>query len=375
VISNTGAAIPGVLLRLYTDNDTNGVADNNTIIKSTTTAVNGEFSMVNITPGNYVLVQIQPVGWTSINDGDNSPDGDIVINQDSLDNIIPVTLLPSEIDEDNMFIETANPGSISGSVFADADGDEVPDTGEGIAGVEIQLHPDTNKDGIADGPAPFVVNMSTETGSFSFANIPVGNYVLTEVSPDGYVSVRDYDFSNDLDTVINADQMNDTIPVTVKNGEHDANNYFIDEIACILVVSNTNDSGTGSLRNAIGCANDGNMIVFHPDLAGQTILINSTTLEISHDISIIDTLNQNVTIKSEITGLFDIASDVIFLLSKLNIIGGIGPYPGSAFYNFGHLILEDVIVQRNPENSSGQYLINNMDGSQVEVRGVTILSQ
>ena len=92
VKSIADSPISGVNLRLYKDVDTNGIADNNVAVKSVFTTNLGNYSMAAVTPGNYVIVQVQPTGWLSADDGDLTDDGDIVANMDSLDNIIPVSL-------------------------------------------------------------------------------------------------------------------------------------------------------------------------------------------------------------------------------------------------------------------------------------------
>src|SRR5262249_843671 len=54
--------------------------------------------------------------------------------------------------------------------------------------------------------------------------------------------------------------------------------------ANIIVVTNTNDSGPGSLRDALGVANDGDMI----DATGVsgTILLTSGELQIIHNVTV-----------------------------------------------------------------------------------------
>src|SRR6266853_319322 len=56
--------------------------------------------------------------------------------------------------------------------------------------------------------------------------------------------------------------------------------------ANIIVVTNTNDSGPGSLRQAILLANDGDTINFDPALNGQTVSLTSDELLISKNIMI-----------------------------------------------------------------------------------------
>jgi hypothetical protein len=56
--------------------------------------------------------------------------------------------------------------------------------------------------------------------------------------------------------------------------------------ATTITVINTNDSGSGSLRQALADANDGDTIDFDPSLKGQTITLTSDELVISKNITI-----------------------------------------------------------------------------------------
>src|SRR6266513_5688109 len=57
--------------------------------------------------------------------------------------------------------------------------------------------------------------------------------------------------------------------------------------ADIITVTNTNDSGPDSLRQALADANDGDTINFDPALNGQTILLTTAELAINHDVTIL----------------------------------------------------------------------------------------
>src|SRR5882757_7842546 len=56
--------------------------------------------------------------------------------------------------------------------------------------------------------------------------------------------------------------------------------------ADIITVINTNDSGPGSLRQALADANDGDTINFDPSLNGQTITLTTAELLINKNITI-----------------------------------------------------------------------------------------
>ena len=73
----------------------------------------------------YVVVEIQPIGLLDVTEGDNSPDPDgIGPNDMPMDNQIPVTLLPGEVDDSNDFVEEAPcPGCDMATPTACDDGD------------------------------------------------------------------------------------------------------------------------------------------------------------------------------------------------------------------------------------------------------------
>ena len=54
-----------------------------------------------------------------------------------------------------------------------------------------------------------------------------------------------------------------------------------------ITVTSTNDSGPGSLRQALADANDGDTINFDPALNGQTITLTTAELAINHAVTIL----------------------------------------------------------------------------------------
>src|SRR6185295_6276618 len=99
-------------------------------------------------PGQYVIIETQPAGYTSVNELDETNDQDsTVVTFNPNDNMIPITVEPLEVDADNVFIEIPTPGIINGSVFQDLDGDQAPDSGEGLENVTISLWKDNDNNG------------------------------------------------------------------------------------------------------------------------------------------------------------------------------------------------------------------------------------
>jgi hypothetical protein len=153
VKSVAGVGIPGVTVKLYRDANLDGIPDSlalRTVITFPSGPNIGLYVFASLHPGNYLIIETQPSGWLDFDDYDSSNDGDLLANTSGLDNLIPATVLPSEADLDNYFIETPQPGNITGTVFDDMNGNQIPDSGEGLAAIVLNLYADANTNGVAD---------------------------------------------------------------------------------------------------------------------------------------------------------------------------------------------------------------------------------
>ncbi len=124
-------------------------------------------------------------------------------------------------------------------------------------------------------------------------------------------------------------------------------------------MTNTNDSGPGSLREIIECIADGGTIGFHPSLADAIIHLTSDRIIIDKEVYINSTLSPRVWVHSDIPGAFKINSGSTVQFKNINFTSGLSGTPGAAFENYGHLILWDASVIRNPMLLPGNYLIYN----------------
>jgi len=129
--------------------------------------------------------------------------------------------------------------------------------------------------------------------------------------------------------------------------------------AATLTVANINDSGAGSLRQAIADATTGDMITFDAALSGQTILLAS-------QLSINKTLTINggsvITISGNaVTRVFNVAAGGNLTLNNLSIINGrlTGDIEhGAGIYNSGTLTINNSTLSGN----HGQASITNGGG-------------
>src|SRR5262249_38910810 len=98
-----------------------------------------------------------------------------------------------------------------------------------------------------------------------------------------------------------------------------------------ITVTNTNDSGPGSLRNALATANDGDTINF---AVSGTIGLTSGELVVDNNITISgpgsDTLAVDGNSKSRV---FYVGPDATVIISDLTITNGTTTDPGGGIYN------------------------------------------
>lgn len=368
--NNTG--IGGVTIRLYLDNNLNGLPDGPPV-RTVTTNSTGGYSITNNVPGQYVVGQTDLPNYYSLYDLDESNDFDTIVPSDPNDNLIPVTLEVSEIDADNVFVDAISPGAINGYVFEDFDSNGDPDATEGIPGVSIKLFADVNQDGVADSGTPVATTLTSSIGFYTFGEVPNGDYVVTETQPTAYNNLEDIDVSNDSDVVPNTNTMNDTIPVTISNGEVDSHNYFKEVSVCSGVVTNLTDDEPGSLRYIIDCVAAGDTISFHPSLANQVIYLTSDRLIIDKNIHVLSTVTPRIRIQSDVSGAFKINAGVTAEFKNLNFTSGLSGHLGAAFENYGSLILWDSEIFKNTFLMPGNYLLYNGGAGIITSKGIILI--
>ena len=364
-----GVGIGGVNLRLFNDTNLDGISDGGPPLRSVFTTTAGVYSMVGLVPGQYVIVETDLPGYFSLYDEDETNDFDTIVFSDPNDNVIPVTLEAQEIDADNVFVDVTNPGTITGYVFEDFDIDGMPDAGEGIAGVTVQLYPDADQNGAADPGSPLATTTTSSIGWYTFGDLANGDYVIIETQPSGYNNVQDIDLSNDGDVVPNTNMTDDIIPVTITTAETDAHNFFKESNVCSNSVTNANDDGPGSFRYALNCSSPGDTIVFNANLAGQVIHLTSDRIVVDKNIYVHSTLTPRISFQSDIAGAFLINSGITAEFKNITFISGLSGYLGAAFENYGNLILWDAHVQRNPLLLPGNFLIYNGAAGLITAKG------
>ena len=180
--------IEGVEIQLQRLNVDTGVYE--TIATTTTDAAGGyRFGEdLNIKPGEFQLVQIQPEGFLNVGEIAGSEGGT------TSENVITGISIPlgGTAATDYDFKEVA-PASLSGNVFHDENNNGVFDANEeGIANVLIQVTRVSAKDGVTNDPFADTEPMFVRTdanGHYSVDQLPPGIYEIIEInnSPDNEV--------------------------------------------------------------------------------------------------------------------------------------------------------------------------------------------
>jgi protocatechuate 3,4-dioxygenase beta subunit len=229
------------------------------IVATDVTDASGNYEFLNVSPGQYTIMEVQPTGYNSVSDVDATPDPDG--NDGTTPNdMIPVTVTAGEADNDNNLVEeqTAN---IRGNVTADTNNDNVGDSP--LANVTINL-----KDLAGNIVATDVTDAS---GNYEFLNVAPGQYTIMEVQPTGYNSVSDVDATPDPDGN-DGTTPNDMIPVTVTAGENDNDNNLVEEQTGSIrgtVTKDTNNDNVGDSPLA-------NVTINLKDLAGNIVATDVT---------------------------------------------------------------------------------------------------
>ena len=153
---------------------------------TTTTDSNGNYSFGDLPAGTYTITETQPPAFGS---GINTagPAGGTVAASPG-NTISNFTLAAGQADPGNTFAElppNTPPGTtfLSGNVFLDGNQNGILNPGEGWTPAQPQV---TLQLLTAAGTPTGLTTTTNPDGSYSFAGIPPGNYIVREVVPTGY---------------------------------------------------------------------------------------------------------------------------------------------------------------------------------------------
>ncbi|WP_420571290.1 SdrD B-like domain-containing protein [Kordia sp.] len=220
--STEAGRLENVTLTLYADNDNNGrVGSGDTVISTTTSAIDGTYSFSAVTVQNTLVEVTVPADTATFTYVLTTS---TAINTSST--ITNVTGADFGVNQEEVILY-----NISGTVFDDDNGSGVRDMGEGFIGAAtLTLYADNNNDGILDSGDTVIGTTTTSTmsGNYNFTGVTVGNTIVSVAVPGNTAT-----FTYALTTA--GDQAVSSVNTDVNNV-----NFGIDRVQVI----NYNISGT-----------------------------------------------------------------------------------------------------------------------------------
>ncbi len=195
---------------------------------------------------------------------------------------------------------------------------------------------------VCPSDAPFELTGAFPEGGEYSGNGVIDGYFYPQTAGKGLHTIM-YEYTDPLDGLHQC-----AFEVTVRSG----------------LVVNTDDDGTGTLREVIFCMTDGDTIVFHASLTGDTIFLSG---EITADKHLtIDGLGVNQLFISGAgdTRIFHLPEGTVLTIKNLKLLD-----QGGAILVEGHLILENVVFENNLEDGAPK-AFTVVPGATVEIRGV-----
>lgn len=261
--SGDDVPLPGVFLRLYADANANGSLDlTDPLITTTATIRSGAYNFPGLPSGNYLIVELDPPGTTSVADSQGSP----------TDNTIALSLSGTNLTDRNFLDTGATFSNIIGHVRDDADGDgNIADPDQPIAGVSVRLYIDLYSDGQLTVEDIYLGGdvVTDSNGQFTFTNLPGGSYLLQEIDPRGGTSTGDSQGTNDNLVGVQLTNTNDS--TTVFLDSYDPTGYLYDAVTGQILTGGSVSVSGPAAANLVMSGSNG-QYVFEAATAGTYTL-------------------------------------------------------------------------------------------------------
>jgi hypothetical protein len=148
---------------------------------------------------------------------------------------------------------------------------------------------------------------------------------------------------------------------------------FHDLLAPVVVtVTNTDDAGAGSLRQAVIDAPADAVIRFDAAIAGQTIVLTTGQIELAKSVTIEGPVPAGMTISGNLSGrIFLVRQDPSVVLRNLAIVNG-RTLNGGGVFNEGSVTFDHTLLANNEAQESGGGLFMSGDAKQATIVNSTI---
>jgi len=214
----------------------------------------------------------------------------------------------------------------------------------------------------------FAIKSDQENLQFSYGSNQGGSHV--SVFSDSGISTSQWQVVNKIFSANTANTSYLFLNFGYSTGTFYIDNVQIRKICeqdpCNLVVSNINDSGPGSLRDAIECAEDGSTIIINDDLSGDQIVILDTPIQINKNLNLQSNPDFPTYVDaSNVTRIFEVDSGLTFNITNVHLIGGQAD-TGNVMINNGTVnlvgleVFNSVVNPFSPNSrlaGSGEYIL------------------
>lgn len=185
------SGLSGFTVRLYSDPNGDGNPADGTLLATTSSDVNGNYSFTGLGAASFVIVVTPPTlrdkSWTETIESTGGTG--------SLDNQIPVTVTAGTLSGSHNFGYTMkDTSSIGDTLYYDFNANGAQDATEaGIPSVTVWLYRDADRDGRIDASTDTIVQTTVTgvSGKYLFSGVPAGSYIVK-------VDTADLDFATDV---------------------------------------------------------------------------------------------------------------------------------------------------------------------------------
>jgi beta-glucanase (GH16 family) len=195
----------------------------------------------------------------------------------------------------------------------------------------------------------FETSFTDDVAGWQLVEVPVADLVRSADQPAGA--------PNDGLTLTDVWGYGFTLPSSVIN----TGSVKLDQVRLVpipppteLVVANLDDSGPGSLREALNLIADGGTITLDPALAGGTLTLTSGQLTVDSSVTVDASAAAPVTISAGgASRVLQVNAGAVVAMNDLVIRDGVAAPQGGGILNYGELSLDRAMVTSNLENSTG----------------------
>ena len=212
-------------------------------VLTTTTDSDGNYLFEDVTPGNYIIEQINNPNSVDVTDVEGAPDdSQIAITVDIGETVVAQNFVDEKV------------GSIAGIVTTDLTNNGTGDTG--LAGVVLTLT-DNSGTPLTNINGDNITATTNNQGEYIFTDVPPGDYRVVETQPTDYSDVSETDGDNPNDGRVNS------IDVSLSPEEASTGNNFVEiqlgEVTGRITADvDNNDTGDTGLAGVVVTLTDSN---------------------------------------------------------------------------------------------------------------------